>query len=495
MSNLSSDVASLDEAARSSAAPTDEALSAPRRPAVLLAVACAAQFICVLDASIVNVALPSMQDSLGLSDIGLQWVVSSYALTFAGFLLLGGRIGDLWGRKRVFVGGIVLFTAASLAAGLAQEGWQLVAARFVQGVGGAVLVPTALSLVTTGFADRRARARALAVLTAAAASGGALGGVIGGVLTGLFDWRWVFFVNVPLGAVLVVLAVWALPGRGAGHVRGRLDIPGSLTVTAGTAALVGGVILIEERGLVSPATLGCLALALVCLGLFVVVERRAQDPMVPLWTLRVRSVAVPNAVTLLTGGALPATMFFLVLYLQRVLGMEPLEAGLALLPGAVGIAVGARVASRWVERLGPRSSFLVGAFVSAGALLWLSGIEVDSTYAWDVLPPLFLAMAGFGAAGLPLTVTATSGLGHDRAGLASGLLTTARQVGAAVGLAVLVALASAATDAADDSGSLEALTHGYGAGLLGGACLVLAACVVATRLPGRSTVGTKGRSA
>src|SRR5215211_7667537 len=191
----------------------------PRRPGVLLAVACAAQFVCVLDTSIVNVALPPMQQSLGLSPTGLQWVVSSYTLTFAGFLLLGGRFGDLFGRKRAFVGGLLVFAAASLVAGLAQEGWQVVAARFVQGLGGAVLVPTTLSLVTTGFAEPRAKAKALSLLAAAAAAGGALGGVLGGLLTGLLSWRWVFFVNVPLGVVLLVVAAWALPGRPPGHVR------------------------------------------------------------------------------------------------------------------------------------------------------------------------------------------------------------------------------------------------------------------------------------
>src|SRR5215210_1026616 len=218
----------------------------PRRPGILLAVAGGTSFVCVLDASIVNVALPPMQESLGLTATGLQWVVSSYTLTFAGFLLLGGRVGDLFGRKRTFVAGLLLFTVASLAAGLAQEGWQVVAARFFQGLGGAVLVPTTLSLVTTGFPEPRAKAKALSLLTAAAASGSALGGVIGGLLTGLLSWRWVFFVNVPLGVLLLLAAVWALPGRPPGHVRGRLDLPGSVTVTAGTAALVSGVILGEE---------------------------------------------------------------------------------------------------------------------------------------------------------------------------------------------------------------------------------------------------------
>jgi EmrB/QacA subfamily drug resistance transporter len=461
---------------------------APRHAGLVLAVACAAQFICVLDVSVVNVALPPMQENLGLSPTGLQWVVSSYTLTFAGFLLLGGRVGDLWGRKRAFMGGLLVFALASLAAGLAQEGWQLVAARFVQGVGGAVLVPTTLSLVTTGFHEPRARAKALSLLTAAAAAGGGLGGVIGGLLTGLLSWRWVFIINVPLGALLLVGAAWSLTGRAPDHVRGRLDLPGSVSVTAGTAALVSAVILGEERGWTATATLACLALAVASFLVFVVVERRAEQPVVPLSVFRVRPVSVANGISALTGGVLPATMFFLVLYLQQVLGMDPLQAGLALTPGAVGIAIGARLASAWIGGLGPRGTFLVGAAVSAIGLLWLSGIDVEGRYAWDVLVPLTLAMAGFGMSGLPLTVTATSGLGTERAGLASGLLATARQVGSAVGLAALVAVSAswAASSGRDD---LEAAaTDGFGVGFLAGAGLLAVAAVVAVALPGRRPV-------
>jgi len=457
----------------------------PRHAAALLAVACSAQFICVLDVGIVNVALPSMQDSLGLSPTGLQWVVSSYTLTFAGFLLLGGRAGDLFGRKRTFVSGLLLFTVASLVAGLAQEGWQVVAARFVQGLGGAVLVPTTLSLVTTGFTDPRGKAKALSLLTAAAASGGALGGVIGGILTGLLSWRWVFFVNVPLGVLLVLAAVWALPGRPPGHVRGQLDVPGSVSVTVGTAALVSAVILAEERGWSSPATLGCLGIAVLSFVVFVLVERRAEEPVVPLQVFRVRTVTVANGLGALVGGLLPTTMFFLALYLQRVLGMDPLQAGLALTPGAVGIALGARGASRWMALLGPRRSYMLGTLVSAGALAWLSAIDVEGRYAVDVLVPLTLAMAGFGAAGLPLTVTAMSGLPPERSGLASGLLNTSRQVGSAVGLAALVSVATAWAARHGATDSAAALTAGFGVGFLVGAGLLVAACVGALALPDR----------
>src|SRR4051794_8693354 len=463
------------ETARSVPAP-------PRHAGALLGVACATSFICVLDTSIVNVALPPMQDTLGLSPTGLQWVVSSYTLTFAGFLLLGGRVGDLFGRKRAFVAGLLLFAAASLVAGLAQEGWQVVAARFVQGVGGAVLVPTALSLVTTGFTEPRAKAKALSLLTAAAAAGGALGGVIGGLLTGLLSWRGGFFVQLPLGALPLLAAGWGVPrpaprnrpgrpgppptiagaGRTPGHVRGRLDLPGSIAVTVGTAALVAAVILGEEHGFASPRALVCFALASASAVLFVVFERRAAEPIVPLGVFRVRPVTVANGLSALVGGALPATMFFLALYLQRVLGMDPLEAGLALTPGAIGIALGARGASRWLTVLGPRRSFQLGTLLSAAAMFWLSGIDVEGRYAVDVLVPFTLAFAGFGAAGLPLTVTATSGVGPERAGLASGLLSTARQVGSAVKLAVLVAIATAWAASHRGGGAAARPTPGVG---------------------------------
>ncbi|RFU18851.1 MFS transporter [Geodermatophilus marinus] len=464
----------------------------PRRSGALLAVACATQFICVLDAGIVNVALPPLQESLGLSATGLQWVVSSYTLTFAGFLLLGGRLGDLWGRRRTFVAGLLVFAVASLAAGLAEEGWHVVAARFVQGVGGAVLAPTALSLITTGFPQPRAKAKALSLLTAAAASGGALGAVIGGLLTGLLSWRWVFFVNVPLCALLLLAAVWALPARPPRRARGTLDLPGSISVTAGTAALVGAVILGEERGFASAETLLCAVMAVVAFGVFVLVERRSEEPVVPLDVFGIRPVTVANGLSALVSGVLPTTMFFLALYLQRVLGMDPLQAGLALTPGAVGIALGARGASRWMAALGPRGSFLLGTLVSAGALAWLSGIDVDGRYTADVLVPLVLAMAGFGAAGLPLTVTAMSGLPPERSGLASGLLNTSRQVGSAVGLAALVAVASTWAPGMGPEQSDAALTAGFGAGFLAGAGVLAVAALAALALPGRKAVDQPG---
>ena len=471
-------------AAEKAAAP--EALPGRRnRTGIALAIACATQFISVLDVSIVNVALPAMRTDLSLSAPGLQWVVNGYTLTFAGFLLLGGRAADLLGRRTVFIAGLVLFTVSSLAAGLAQEGWQLVAARVVQGLGGAVLAPTALSLVTTTFTEPAARARALAALTAGAGAGGALGGVIGGVLTGLLSWRWVFFVNVPLGALLVAGALWALPGAVRQPLRGRLDLPGSAAVTTGTAALVAAIVLSEERGWTSTPTLLLLAAAVVLLVGFVLRERRAAHPLVPLEVFRIRSLALANGLSALIGGVLPATMFFLSLHLQQVLGMSPLRAGVALLPGAAGIAAGAWAASRLVAR-GAKTTFIGGCLLSGVALAWLSGIDPDAGYALPVAVPLFAVMFGFGVSGLPLTVAATSGVGPHWAGLASGLLNTARQVGGAVGLAALVTLAATRTAGLLADGGVPedaATTSGFGVALLCGAAVMLLAALGGSALP------------
>ncbi|MEV7976744.1 MFS transporter [Streptomyces sp. NPDC086519] len=456
------------------------------RPWVILAIACAAQFICVLDVSIVNVALPSMRESLGLSPGGLQWVVNGYALTFAGFLLLGGRAADLLGTRRVFLAGLALFTAASLAGGLAQAGWQLVAARFVQGLGGALLVPTTLTVLTTTFPHPRARARALAVLTAAAGAGGALGGVFGGLLTGLLGWRWVLFVNVPLGVVLSLAAAGTLPGAVRGSVRGRLDVPGSLAVTLGTSGLVAAIVVSEGHGWTSAFTLSLLAAAVLLFTGFLLWERRARHPLVPPAVFRVRPLMTANTLALVISGVLPATMFFLSLYLQNVKGLTPLWAGVALLPSAAGVALGAAAASRLVGVLGPRMVFLAGSLLAAASLVWLSRLGPDSGYAGPVAVPLFLSMAGLSVAGLPLTLTAVAGAGPDRAGLASGLLNTAKQIGGAVGLAVLVTLAATRTVALTAAGRTSedaATTQGFGLALLVAAGVVLGAGFCGLALP------------
>ena len=456
-----------------------------RQKRAVLAISCAVALMTVLDVSVVTVALPAVRDDLGLSASGQQWVVNAYSLTFAGFLLLGGRAPDLLGRKRVFLAGLAVFTLSSLAGGLAQTGWQLVAARAVQGLGGAVLAPVTLSLLTTTFREPTERARALGTWSAVAGLAGALGGVVGGVLTGLLDCRWVLIVNVPVGAVLVVASVWALTESARRPLRGQLDLPGSVAVTLGTAGLVAGILAGEERGWTAGRTVTLLGAAVLALGAFVLVERRAAAPLVPLSVFRIRSLAVADGISLLTGGVLPATFFFLSLYLQEVRGLGPLAAGLMLLPPAVGISLGARLAPLVMRRLAHRTVYWCGVLLTVVGLAWLSRLGPDTGYAAGILLPSFLAMAGFGLSGLPLTVAAMSGVDDERAGLASGLLNVSRQIGGAVLLAALVAVATAVAGA-DRDGGHPALTHGFGAALLVGAGLVAVAAALGLGLPRRA---------
>ncbi len=470
--------------------PTGAAARSAHRGAVL-AIACAVALMTVLDVSVVTVALPAIRDELDLSATGLQWVMNAYSLTFAGFLLLGGRAADLLGRKRVFLFGLVVFTVSSLAGGLAQEGWQLIAMRAVQGLGSAILAPVTLSLLTTTFTEPDERARALGVWAGVAGLGGALGGVVGGVLTGLLNWRWVLIVNVPIGAVLIAASVWALTGTARRPVRGRLDLPGALTVTLGTAGLVAGIIAGEESGWTSVRTVGLLAAAVVCLLFFVWAERRAVTPVLPLSMFRIRALALADGISLLTGGVLPATFFFLSLHLQEVQGLEPLQAGLALLPPAVGITLGAQLAPRLMRRLADRTVYLLGVGLTLGGLLWLSRLDAGGSYTGQILLPSFMAMAGFGISGLPVTVAATSGVGEERAGVASAVLNASRQVGGAVLLAVLVSVASTVTAGAGGA-SPDAVTHGFGVALLVGAGMVAVAAVLGLGLPQQSRRAAPG---
>ncbi|MFC8361291.1 MFS transporter [Streptomyces griseorubiginosus] len=459
-------------------APADAGFAVTRRPWLVLALTCAAQFMGVLDVTIVNVALPSMRDSLHLSEGGLQWVVSGYALTFAGFLLLGGRAADLLGLERVFLAGLAVFTAASLAGGVAEEGWQLVVARVVQGLGGAVLTPATLTMVTTAFTGSRERARALGIWSAVSGAGGALGGVIGGLLTGLLSWRWVLMVNVPIGVVLLLVGGWTLRGGHRPRTRAGLDLPGSVTVTGGTACLVGGIVAVPQEGWRSATSVALLAGAVVLLSAFVGVERAAANPLVPLAVLRIRSLSVANVLSLVTGGVVPATFFFMSLYLQQIRGLDPLGAGLAMVPAAVGIATGSVLASRLLACLGSRVLYLMGAVTAACGLLWLTWLDATGSYAGQVAAPLFLAMLGTGLGGLPLTMAATADPGPGGAGLASGLLNTSRQVGGAVGLAALVSLAATRTARESAHPAVVAQLAGYRLGWLWCAVVVLLAGVI-----------------
>jgi EmrB/QacA subfamily drug resistance transporter len=462
----------------------------------VLAVACGAQFMVVLDISIVNVALPKMGVGLHMSQSQLQWVVNAYTLTFAGFLLFGGRAADLFGRKKIFLTGLTIFTVASLVGGFAQNGPMLEISRAVQGLGGAILAPATLSLLTTTYTEQRARARALGVWSATAGSGGAFGAVAGGILTDGLSWRWVLFVNVPIGILLFTGAVIALrESRGqVRNIRG-LDIPGALTVTAGLAVLVYGIVNTDKYPWGSARTLTTLGIAAVLLASFIVIERTASQPMVPLRIFKMRALSSANGIAIAVGAAMFSMFFFLSLYMQYVLGYSALKAGFAFLPGALLIIAGATIASKQVSNFGPRRLLIIGGSLSAVSLWWLSRLPTSGNYFTHVFVPLLLVCFGMGLSIVPMTVAAMSGVDRSEAGLASGLLNTSRQIGGALGLAAL------ATIATDRSSHLlravhakpsalqtaHALTAGYDRAFLVGGFIALAGALLALTLPDRAS--------
>lgn len=455
------------------------------RPAVL-AVCCIAQFMVVLDVSIVNVALPAMRRDLDLSVAGQQWVVNAYTLTFAGLLMLGGRAADLFGRRRVFLLGLAMFTAFSLIGGVAQDGGWLVAARALQGVGGAVLAPATLSLLTTTFTDPLERRRALGLWSATAASGAAVGVLAGGLLTNYLGWRWVLFVNVPIGAAVLAASWFVLTESRTGGTLRHLDLAGAFSVTAGLSALVYGVVGTDTRSWSSPWTIGSLAAGAVLLGLFVLVEARfAERPLVPLGVFRLRSLSVANGLAMTVGASLFGLFFFLTLYLQQVNGYSPLKGGLAFLPAGLATMVGSLTAVRLVGALGIRRQLLLGPALGAAGLLWLSALQPGDGYLSHVLVPLVLVGTGLGWSFVPMTLAATNGIPPQQAGLASGLINTTRQVGGAVGLAAMATIASGAARGAMRHGSaLAALTSGYDRSfLVAGALLALGAGLAGGLLP------------
>jgi EmrB/QacA subfamily drug resistance transporter len=452
----------------------------------VLALVCLGQFMVVLDVSIVNVALPSIQRDLGFSPSGLQWVVNAYTLAFAGFLLLGGRAADLFGRRRMFLLGLGLFTVASLAGGLAQNQGMLVTARALQGLGGAVLAPATLTILTTSFAEGRERARALGVWSAVAAGGGAAGALLGGILTDLVSWRWILFVNVPIGIVVVVAARTVLAESRADLGHRSLDVAGAVAVTGGLVALVYAIVRTETYGWIAWETFASLGVAAVLLGAFLAIETRAaRAPLVPLRIFRSRAVTGANLFILLLFGAAFASWYFQTLFMQNVLGYSPLQAGLAFVPQTVMIAVGAQVSSRLVTRLGARTLLLIGPVVAAAGMLWLSRITPGSEYVGGLLGPGLLTALGFGLSVPAVTLAATSGIPVRDAGLASGLINTNRQVGASIGLAALATVAAdrtAALLAASGTGAARvaaALTQGYARAFAVAVLVCLAAAAVA----------------
>ncbi len=449
----------------------------------MLLTACAGHFLVVLDVSVVNVALPAMRADLGLSPSGLQWVVNTFSIAFAGFMLLGGRTADLIGRRRAFFVGLALFTAASLAAGLAQEGWQLLLARTVQGLGAAVLGPATLTLVTTSVAPGPARTRAIGTWSAVGAAGGAAGGLVGGVLLELSSWRWVMLINVPAGALLLLAALlWITEGGESGGR--RLDLPGAVLVTSGLALVAYGVVQTEESGWGAPATLAPVLGGLAALALFVLVEARTRNPLVPLGLFRSRAVVSANVTMALCGSASLPMWFFVMMYAQNALGFTPLEAGLALIPSSVAVVAGSALAPGLMARAGSGTVAAGGLLLSACGYAWQSTMTEDGTFLGTILGPGILMMTGVGLAVTPLAAVATEGAAPGESGLLTGLITTARTMGGALGLAALSTVAAARTG---DSGLASEIAAGYALAFRIGACLMLTAAVLSLLwLPRRS---------
>ena len=416
-----------------------------RRLGLALALLAAAQFVVVLDASIVNVALPSIGRDLGFDQGDLSWVVNAYVLVFGGFLLLGGRLADLLGRRRIFIVGLVVFGLASLAGGLATSPGMLIAARAVQGLGGALLSPAALSMLTVLFAEGAARNKALGVWGAVAGSGGAAGVLLGGLLTEYAGWEWVLFVNTPITIGAALLATRLLPESRTDGPR-RFDVAGAVTVTAGLSLLVYTLVDANGAGWLSTQTLGLGAVAFALLAAFVVIELRSAAPLVDFSIFRMRTLTATNVVALLVAAALFSMFFFISLYMQQVLGYDALKAGLAYLPLAGGIIVSAGMASQLVTRIGFKPVLVSGLVLTAIGLAWFAQVSVHGAYVSDILLPSLIAAVGLGFAFVSMTIAAVAGVGPQQAGLASGLINTSQQVGGALGLAILVSVATSKTD-------------------------------------------------
>jgi EmrB/QacA subfamily drug resistance transporter len=460
------------------------ATDAGRRRSALI-VLCFVQFILVLDDMVVSVALPTIQEDLGFSTAGLAWVVNAYFLAFGGLLLLFGRAADLLGRRRVLLTGVALFGAASLACGLAQEPWQLLVGRFVQGTGAAMASPAALSLITLLFPGTRERAKALSIWGAIAGLGSTLGLVISGVLTGLVSWRWIFLINLPVAVVSLALLP-RLIAESRAALRSRLDVPGAVLGTAAALSVVYGLLQAGEAGWGDPACFVPLMLGAALAVSFLVVESRTADPLVPLPFLAHRTRAVANGATLLFSAAFFAMAFLLMLHLQNVLGYDPLTAGLSYMPYCAALLVGMWLSSRAVIRFGARTT-LVGSFlISLAGLLLLSGVGPHDGYVSGVLPGMLVTALGCGLSLPTLAVAAVTGTTEENAGLGSALLSSVQQIGGAVGVAVLVMLATRRRDVlAQTEGPLRAATEGFSLGLTVGAALLLCGAVLVAALLGR----------
>ena len=457
--------------------------SPPRNLNLALVVIALAQLMVVLDVAIVNVALPSIQRELHFAATDLEWVVNAYAIAFGGLLLFGGRTGDLFGRRRMFIIGALMFTAGSMAGGLATSSTFLIAARAAQGVGAAILAPTALSLLAATFRQGAQRNRALGVYSAVSAGGGGIGLLMGGVITNYLSWRWIMFVNVPIGLLLAFAAPRVLI-RGEGKP-GRLDLPGALTVTAGVSLLVYGLARVATHDWSDNVTRAVLAIAVTLLVTFVALESRGRHPLMPLRIFANRNRSGAYGLSLAIGAALSGMLFLLTLFMQNVLGFSPLQAGFAFLPTALGVVVGAGLTSRVIGRVGPRVPMTTGALLAATGMFWLSAVTVHANYFADVLGPLVVLAIGLGMAFVSTSVTAISGIQPNESGLASALLNVGRQLGGSLGIAIMGTIATKVTGNQLATGPFthaavnRALTAGFSAGFEIAGLIALAGFVTA----------------
>jgi EmrB/QacA subfamily drug resistance transporter len=451
---------------------------------IALIVLCLGDLMIVLDTTIVNVALPSIRADLHFSETSLAWVVNAYLLTFGGFLLLGGRLGDLFGHRRLFLVGLVLFTLASVACGLSTTKGLLVGARAVQGVGGAIVSAVALSLIMTLFTEPADRAKAMGIFGFVLSGGGTIGVVLGGVLTDVLSWHWIFLVNVPIGIVVYALSLRLLPA-GRGIAEGRVDVAGALTVTVSLMLAVYAIVNGNQEGWTSGQTLGLLAAAAVLLAVFLGIEERVRSPLVPLGLFRLRNIWTSNVVGVLWAAAMFAWFFISALYLQQVLGYSPLKVGLAFLPATVIMgAFSISLSAKLVMRFGIKKPLTTGLLLAAIGLVLYVRAPVDGSFVVDVLPSMILLGCGAGMAFNPVLLAAMSDVAPEESGLASGVVNTSFMMGGALGLAILASLAASRTDSlrASGHGELAALTGGYHAAFLAGAIFALAAAAVGAAL-------------
>jgi EmrB/QacA subfamily drug resistance transporter len=432
-----------------------------------LALIVAAQFMVILDVAIVNVALPSIKTDLHFSQESLQWVITAYAILFGGALLLGGRLADLLGRRRLFIAGLAVFVLSSLLSGLAWSEGSLIGFRALQGLGGALLAPAALSILMTTFPEGRERNTALGIWGAASGSGGAAGVLLGGLLTSYLNWSWIFFINVPVGAVVIALAPWLLRESSIQTGQRRFDLAGAATVTSGLMLLVYAMTRATQQGWGSVSTLVLMAASAALIVAFVAIELRSQAPLLPLRMFRLRTLAAANAAGVVIAAVGFSMFFLLTLYLQQVLDYSAVQTGVAFIAITLTIVVFSNVAQRLVTRIGPRPVLTTGLLLAAGALAFLTRLPVHGHYFWNVFPALLLGGAGMALSFVPMTIAGLTGVERADAGVASGLINTSRQIGGAVGLAAVSTIATTYTNhyAHDHVGTTSlsgtALTHGF----------------------------------